>query len=64
MILKGEDDHVESEHRGRKQILALKRGERYAPENGSLCNIQYAKEKVFKRNVKPVIKNGPVGERW
>ena len=64
MILKGEDDHVESEHRGRKQILALKRGERFTPENGMLCNIQYAKEKVFKRNVKPVIKGGPVGERW
>jgi len=64
MILNGEDDHVESEHRGRKQILALKRGERFVPENGMLCNIQYAKEKIFKRDVKPVIKNGPVGERW
>lgn len=64
MIMKGEDDHIESEHRGRKQTLALKRGERFTPENGMLCNIQYSKEKVFKRGVKPVIKGSPVGERW
>ena len=62
-ILSGQDDHVPAEHRGVRQYMALKRGERFAPANGCLCNIMYTDEKLHKQAKPHVIKNVPIAER-
>ena len=54
-ILRREDDAIESEHRGRKQLLALRRGPNYLPENGMLCNIQYTEEMLHPAKTKKML---------
>ena len=54
-ILRREDDAIPSEHRGRKQLLALRRGPNFLPEDGTLCNIQYVETMLHPAKTKKML---------